>query len=83
MGVLGDFPRITEKNQVESSDGFAVYYKQYVKPFLKCLMIDVGASTSSGDDDASYGSDEDEKDRELLKPIHLRRIYSRLLLVKQ
>ena len=47
--------------QVESKDGIAMYYKQHVEPLLKRLTINEGASTSSGDDDASYGSDEDEK----------------------
>ena len=55
MGVLSVFPRIMENNQVESRDVVAMYYKQYVKPLLKHLTIDVGVSTSSGGDDASYG----------------------------
>ena len=41
-----------------------MYYKQHVDPLLKRSTIDVGASTSSGDDGASYGSDEDGNDQE-------------------
>ena len=63
MGVLSVFPCIMANNQVESRYEVAMFYKQHIEPLLKHLTINVDASTSSEDDDASYGSDEDEKDQ--------------------
>ena len=61
MGVLSDFPLVIENNMVDSRHGVAMYYKHHVKPLLECLTVNVGICTSSGDDDASYESDEDGK----------------------
>ena len=62
MGVLDVFPLIMGNNKVESRYGIAMYYKKRVEPLLNRLAkIDGGASTSFGDDDASYGDDEDKK----------------------
>ena len=65
LGVLNVSPVIMESNKVESKDGIAMYYKKYIEPLLNKLgNIDGAASKSSDDDDANYGDDEDEKDRE-------------------